>query len=73
MHSGIRHMTLALLLAVLLVPFSVSVASAHGHTEVGVGKENTVVVFRKRWIARIFRIQHRKIDVHIIQAHRGSE
>jgi hypothetical protein len=35
MYSSIRRMTLALLLAALLVPFTVSVATAHGHTEVG--------------------------------------
>ena len=30
-----RRMALALLLAALLIPFTASVASAHGHTEVG--------------------------------------
>jgi hypothetical protein len=35
MKSMLRRVALAVLLAALLLPFSVSVASAHGHTEVG--------------------------------------
>ena len=35
MSSLLRRVALALLLAALLVPFGASVASAHGHTEVG--------------------------------------
>ena len=31
----LRRVALGLLLATLLIPFSASIASAHGHTEVG--------------------------------------